>query len=151
MSLFTKSKKETPVMIIIGCNKPGVALSESLSNQGYTTIVVDKSSDAFSCLTPGYEGNTLLGDATDKLVIKEASFQNAKAIFVMTPSDTTNIFIAQILRQKLGCKKKIISRLNDQRRAAAYTVLGIETISVETMFACEVARNLVSLAGGEEI
>lgn len=151
MSLFTKKQKSTPVMVIIGGGRLGGALSDSLSNEGYRAIVVDKYSDALSCSTPGYAGNTLWSDATDESVMKAANFQNAAAIFVMTSSDTTNLFIAQILRQKLGREKKIISRLNDPMHAEAYSVLVMETVSVETVFACEVIKNLSSLTGGCEI
>ncbi|MGI6161511.1 MAG: NAD-binding protein [Christensenellales bacterium] len=145
MKLFSKIKKPLSGVVIIGCNRTGIALAQALMAQGFITTLVDKSPDAFKLVPSEYMGNVVLGDATDGNIIADAYFQAAKAIYVVTASDNTNIFITQILRLRLGIDTKIISRLNDPERAEAYAAFSMETVSVENIFANEISRGLCSL------
>lgn len=151
MKLFTKNKEAAPVIVVIvGCNKAGIALSEVLSAKGFKVTVVDKSPHALENFSSVYGENILLGDATDSSIMDQADFQAAKAIFVVTSSDNTNIFITQIIRQKLKSGPKVMSRLNDLARKAAYAAFDIETISVEDMFANEIGHNMTAWIAGEQ-
>jgi Trk K+ transport system NAD-binding subunit len=151
MKLFSKNKKTTSGVVVIGCNKTGIALAECLLTQGFALTLVDKCAGAFEHISSAYMGDLALGDATDDQMIAKAYFQAARAIFVVTDSDNMNIFTAQILRQKLGNEKKIISHLNDSLRAPTYRALGMETVCAENLFANEIGRSLFSLMDGEQI
>lgn len=149
MNPFAK-KNPTPSVVVIGCNRVGIALSTELSAQGYTSTIIDNSSCTFESIPLTYLGNTLLGDATDDQVIEEINYKDAHSIFVVTSSDILNIFIVQILRQKQGNQLKIISRLNDLSKANIYKMFDIKTISVESNFASEIIRGMKSAAEGDQ-
>jgi trk system potassium uptake protein TrkA len=151
MKFFSKNKQTTSGVVVIGCNKIGIALAECLLKQGLKVVLVDKSAGAFERIPSTYTGDVALGDATDDQMVAETYFQTARAIFVATASDNMNIFITQILRQKLGREQKIIPHLNDSLRAPTYAAFGMHTVCVENLFANEIGRSLFSWMEGEQI
>jgi len=150
MKVLSKIRDKTS-LVIVGCNFIGRALSVALEKKGFNVTLVDKSLEAFEKLSPEYKGNALLGDATTENTLAKFSFQDLEAIFILTSSDNTNIFIAQMIRQKLKGNQRIIACLNDANRSDTYNIFDLETVSVETMFAEAVSSHVDSLINGEHI
>ncbi|MPM64059.1 Glutathione-regulated potassium-efflux system protein KefC [bioreactor metagenome] len=147
MKLF--EKKKTDYTVIIGCGRFGSSLANALCNGGGVVLVIDRNNDAFSkIVAPSlYLGfTTLIGDATDIDVLREAQVEKATAVIVATNNDNTNIMIAQIVKE-LFKKERVIAKLNDTERECVYRKLGIDTISPAALF---VKESCSWLSGAQE-
>lgn len=131
MKFTSKGKRETPSIVIIGCNSNGIELARHFLAHRIQTTLVDPSAQAFYQLSSDFPAKLVIGDATDDQVIKAARFNDANTIFIATAHDNHNILISQILRQKLDPTCHIIATLNDPKRVKAYAALKIEHYSPE--------------------
>lgn len=138
MKLFwkQKEKKETHT-IIIGCGRLGASLAGSLSEQGENVVVIDKEEASFRKLSSGYGGLTLVGDATDVSVLKEAGIEKADVVVSVTDYDNTNIMVGQIAKE-LYQIPKVVCRLYDPERECVYHEFEIETICPSVLSAIEI-------------
>lgn len=132
-------KEEQNYIVIVGCGRLGASLAGALSDEGGNVVIIDNDKDSFRKLSPSYGGLTLIGDATDIDVIKEAGIEKATAIIVVTNNDNTNIMIAQIAKE-LFKKDCVIARLYDPEREYVYGEFGIDTICPAVLSANEIRK-----------
>jgi len=114
--------------LIIGCGRLGASLANELSELNRDVIVVDRDKNAFRKLSPSYGGLTLIGDATDLNILKQAEIEMASTLIVVTNSDNTNIMVSQISKE-LYHVDQVITRVYDPERTFVYENQGIETVS----------------------
>ena len=114
-------------VIILGCGRIGSTLARSLSRDGNSVSIIDKSSNAFRRLGPDFGGNMIVGNGIDDAVLKRAGIEKADAFVAVTNGDNTNIMSVQIAKVKFNVPK-VVTRIYDPIRACAYRELGIETI-----------------------
>lgn len=115
-------------IVIIGCGRLGSLLANELSRHGHDVIIVDRSPDAFERLSVEFSGYTIVGDASEQAVLKEADIQRAEFLFAVTSEDNINLMVAQIAKRIFNVAH-VIARIDDPSREAVYREFGIDTIS----------------------
>lgn len=127
--------------VIVGCGRVGAALADSFDRAGHEVIIVDPSTRAFDRLPSTFGGNALRGDGTDEDTLRRAGAEDADIFIAMTEGDNRNVMAAQLAHEALGAKR-VIAKINDPVRAAAYADLGIATICRTILMADEVSKFL---------
>lgn len=115
-------------VVIAGCGRVGSELTVSLTRQGHTVSVIDKSAHAFERLPPGFEGQTFVGIAFDRETLEAAGVRDAGAFIAVTNGDNSNIVSSRIAREHYEVPK-VVARIYDPRRAEIYRRLGISTVA----------------------
>ena len=119
-------------VVIVGCGRVGAALAEAFDNGGNEVIVIDPSTRAFDRLSGEFKGQAVRGDGTDEDVLRKAGVEGADAFLALTEGDNRNVMAAQLAMEKLSVGK-VLAKINDPVRAAAYAELGIATVCRTTM------------------
>jgi len=115
-------------VIIMGCGRVGILLTQELSKQGHELTVIDKNPAAFSRLPPGFEARTMVGLGFDREVLEEAGIKEADAFLAVSSGDNSNIVSARVARETYHVPK-VVARIYDPMRADIYERLNIPTVS----------------------
>jgi trk system potassium uptake protein TrkA len=115
-------------VIIMGCGRVGILLTQELSKQGHELTVIDKNPAAFSRLPPGFEARTIVGLGFDREVLEDAGIKEADAFLAVSSGDNSNIVSARVARETYHVPK-VIARIYDPMRADIYERLNIPTVS----------------------
>jgi trk system potassium uptake protein TrkA len=141
--LFQKTLRET--IIIVGCGRLGSSLADMLSQQNKNVTIIDMKGDAFRKIPLSYGGLSIEGDGSDLDILRVAGATETDLLLATTDDDDTNIMIAQIAKQILKIPRVIV-RINDTSKMAAYADAGIESICPAALSMKEFRR----IAGEEE-
>ena len=114
--------------IIGGCGRVGAQLAERLSSEGHDVVVVDADQSSFERLGAGFNGDTLLGDFTDRQVLQEAGIERAEALVAVTSYDNVNLMAVQIA-QILFSVPRTVARLFNPAREESYRKMGVHYVS----------------------
>lgn len=115
-------------VIIMGCGRVGILLTQELSKAGHDVAVIDKNPGAFDRLPPGFEARTIVGLGFDREVLEEAGIKEADAFLAVSSGDNSNIVSARVAREHYHVSK-VIARIYDPMRADIYERLNIPTVS----------------------
>lgn len=115
-------------IVIVGCGRVGAATAQLWDAAGHEVIVLDIATRAFERLPSTFGGNAVRGDGTDEDVLRRAGAEGADVLVALTEGDNRNVMSAQLGVEALGIKR-VIAKINDPVRAAAYAELGIATLS----------------------
>ena len=113
--------------VIVGCGRVGSVLADAFDRAGQDVIIIDTSTSAFDRLPSMFGGTAVRGDGTDEDTLRRAGAESADLFMAMTEGDNRNVMAAQLAAEALGVGK-VIAKLNDPVRAAAYADLGIATL-----------------------
>lgn len=119
-------------IVIVGAGRVGAVLAEAYDAEGHEVVVLDLSTRAFDRLPAEFRGTALRGDGTDEDTLRRAGAGSADVFLALTEGDNRNIMAAQLATEKFGIGK-IVAKINDPVRAAAYAELGIATMCRTTM------------------
>lgn len=136
-----KTKKHREYTVIVGCGRLGANLANTLSGTGASVLVIDSDEAAFRKLSPYFGGISLVGDATEIVVLSEAEIKDATAVVTVTNNDNTNILVAQLAKEVFGVEH-VIARLYDPERECVYHEFGIDTICPAVLSAQEIDKLL---------
>jgi trk system potassium uptake protein TrkA len=114
-------------VVIVGCGRVGAVLAEALDAAGHEVIVLDLKTSSFDRLHSSFSGSAVRGDGTDEDVLRRAGAEDADLFLAMTEGDNRNVMAAQLAHETLGAGR-VIAKINDPVRAAAYASLGIATL-----------------------
>ena len=114
-------------IVIVGCGRVGASAAEAWDKAGNEVIVLDISTAAFERLPSGFGGVAIRGDGTDEDVLRRAGAEGADVFLAVTEGDNRNVMSAQLAVEALAVPK-VIAKINDPLRAAAYAELGIATL-----------------------
>jgi trk/ktr system potassium uptake protein len=128
-------------VIVVGCGRVGSGLAVSLSSQGHSVAVVDKSARAFRRLRD-WDGPRIVGSGFDRDDLEKAGAQHADALAAVTSGDNTNILTVRIARETYKVPN-VVARIYDPRRAEIYQRLGIPTVATVTWTIDQVRRRLL--------
>ena len=117
------------------------SLANMLSDNGTNVLVVDNDERSFRKLSSSYGGLTVVGDATNLSVLKEALIEKAQVVVSVTDNDNTNIMVAQIAKEMYNIPH-VICRLYDPERECVYQEFGINTICPAVLSANEISKLL---------
>jgi trk system potassium uptake protein TrkA len=115
-------------VIIMGCGRVGILLTQELVKAGHQVAVIDKNAGAFARLPPGFEARTIVGLGFDREVLEEAGIKEADAFLAVSSGDNSNIVSARVAREHYHVPK-VIARIYDPMRADIYERLNIPTVS----------------------
>ena len=135
--------------LIIGCGRLGSTLASTLSNESQNVILIDRQAEAFRKLSPSYAGLTLVGDAANVEVLKQAQIEKADHLVIVTNHDNTNILIAQLAREIFQVPH-VICRLYDPQRECVYRECGIQTICPTTLSSQAIEQRLQAKAAADQ-
>ncbi|MEX2533481.1 MAG: NAD-binding protein [Nitriliruptoraceae bacterium] len=122
-------------IIIGGCGQLGAAIAGQLSRDSETDIIViDTSEQSFDALGSTFNGETLVGDLTDRDVLERAGIDGADALIAVTRSDNANLMAVEIATH-LYAVPRTIARLFNPTREDVYRKLGVRYISSTAMLA----------------
>ena len=114
-------------IVIVGCGRVGASAAELWDKAGHDVIVLDVSNRAFERLPTSFGGNALRGDGTDEDVLRRAGIEGADIFLALTEGDNRNVMAAQLAAEAFEVPR-VIAKINDPVRAAAYAELGIATL-----------------------
>ncbi len=114
-------------VIIVGCGRVGAVLAETFDSLGDDVVILDVVPRAFDRLHGGFGGSAVRGDGTDEDTLRRAGAEDADLFLALTEGDNRNVMASQIALEALGAKR-VIAKINDPVRAAAYASLGIATL-----------------------
>jgi trk system potassium uptake protein TrkA len=118
--------------VIVGCGRVGAALAEEFDNLGHDVVILDTSTRAFDRLSGEFKGQAIRGDGTDEDVLRKAGADGADVLLALTEGDNRNVMAAQMAMEKLSIER-VVAKINDPVRSAAYAELGIATVCRTTM------------------
>jgi trk system potassium uptake protein len=115
-------------VVIAGCGRFGSTLAIRLAGEGHDVTIVDITTDQLERFLPtDFAGRTVLGDAIDEDVLREAGIETADAFVASMLGDNHNLMAVQIAKVRFGVKR-VVARCQDIVRAELYQGLGIPTI-----------------------
>lgn len=115
-------------VVVMGCGRVGSAVATALARLGHEVAVIDRDKSAFLRLGPDFPGRTVLGMGFDRDVLIEAGIERADAFAAVSSGDNSNIISARVARERFGVER-VVARIYDAKRAAAYERLGIPTVA----------------------
>ncbi len=116
-------------VLIIGCGKFGVRVSEYLSKKNHQVVVVDKDPEAFHALSEEFTGETICGVGYDRDVLRQAGIASADVLIGCTSSDSLNAVVANVAKNVFHVPT-VIARMYDPIRARMFESMGIYTVSI---------------------
>ena len=114
-------------IVIVGCGRVGASTAELWDAAGHEVIVLDIATRAFERLPSTFGGSAIRGDGTDEDVLRRAGAEGADVLVALTEGDNRNVMSAQLAVEQLHIPR-VIAKINDPVRAAAYSELGIATL-----------------------
>jgi trk system potassium uptake protein len=136
-------------IVIVGCGRVGAALTVELSKAGHSVAVIDKRSDAFDRLPPGFHARTLVGTGFDRELLEQAGIREAGAFVAVTNGDNSNIVCARIAKEYYEVPR-VAARIYDPRRAQIYERLGIPTVATVAWTTDQVLAKVLPAADSME-
>jgi trk system potassium uptake protein TrkA len=134
-------------IVIVGCGRVGSVLAEAFDATGHAVTVIDLSSRAFDRLSGEFRGQAVRGDGTDEDTLRRAGADGADVFLALTEGDNRNVMAAQVAIENLDIGK-VVAKINDPVRAAAYAELGITTVCRTTMLSDAIQQFLGGEASG---
>jgi len=114
-------------IVIVGCGRVSATAAESWDKAGHEVIVLDISTRAFERLPSAFGGSAVRGDGTDEDVLRRAGIEGADVFLALTEGDNRNVMAAQLAVEAFEVPR-VIAKINDPVRSAAYAELGIGTL-----------------------
>lgn len=115
-------------IVVVGCGRVGAGLARDLQVRGRAVAVVDTDPAAFARLGDHFRGTKVVGSGVDRTALDAAGVSRADALAAVTGDDDVNAVVARAARTELRVPR-VVARLYDPAKAAAYDRLGIRTIS----------------------
>jgi trk system potassium uptake protein TrkA len=119
-------------IVIVGAGRVGSVLAEAYDAAGHEVVILDLSTRAFDRLPAEFRGKAIRGDGTDEDTLRRVGATGADIFLALTEGDNRNVMAAQVAAEKLGVPR-VVAKINDPVRAAAYADLGIATMCRTTM------------------
>ena len=114
-------------LVILGCGRVGSTIAATMAREGHDVTIIDQNPDSFRRLSNDFTGNTVVGNGLDEDTLRRAAVDHADAFVAVTNGDNRNIMSVQLAKIRLKVPK-VLARIYDPIRAAAYADLGIETV-----------------------
>ncbi len=124
-------------VLVIGCGRVGRAAIQHLNERRIPYRAIDQRAER--AVDPEA---TIIGDATDRVVLERAGLMRAPSVLITTHDDDTNIFLT-ILCRRLRPDVQIISRVTRERNVSTMDRAGADCVlSYSSMGANAIANHL---------
>ncbi len=114
-------------VVILGCGRMGSTIAANMSRNGHDITIMDQDPGSFRRLPRDFAGKKFVGNGIDADALRKANLESADAFIALTNGDNRNIMSVQIAKVQFNVPK-VLARIYDPIRAAAYAEMGIETI-----------------------
>ncbi|QEG39660.1 potassium channel family protein [Roseimaritima ulvae] len=136
-------------VIICGFGRMGNALAEDLQHAGRAVVVIDDDPEACEATqSAGYA--SVLGDATDEDVLREARIDRASALVTVLPSDAENVFITLTARN-LNDQLQIVARAEQLSTESKLRQAGANRVVLPTMLGARQISRMVTRPATAEL
>lgn len=116
-------------VIVGGCGRLGAEIAGRLSDDpDNDVVVVDIELRAFDRLGAVFNGQTLVGDVTDRDTLEQAGVERADGLMAVTRFDNANLMAVEIAKH-LYDVPRTVARLFNPEREDSYRKLGIRYVS----------------------
>jgi trk system potassium uptake protein len=116
-------------IIIGGCGRLGAEIADELAQDSeHDVVVVDIDELAFDRLGSAFNGETIVGDVTDRDVLEQAGVARAGGFFAVTRFDNANLMAVEIANHLYGVPCTV-ARLFNPERENVYRKLGVRYVS----------------------
>jgi trk system potassium uptake protein len=132
-------------VVIMGSGRTGSRLARKLAREGHSVAVIDWNEDAFERLGEEFDGDTILGNAIDGEILRQAGIEQADVFVAATSGDNRNIMASEVARDCFRVPR-VISRVKDPNRAHLFSGMGIRVDCRTT----EGANALLEMIGATE-
>jgi trk system potassium uptake protein TrkA len=95
-----------------------------LDEAGHDVAIIDWSESAFDRLSEEFRGRTILGNAIDADVLREAGVDQADVFVAATSGDNRNIMASEVVREEFRVPR-VVCRVKDPNRARIFSQMGI--------------------------
>ncbi len=136
--------KPTVPVVVLGGGRVGLAVADTLAENGLDYRIVDKRSVA---RVGGNGDNIIQGDAADIAVLERAGILQAKTVIITTHNDAMNIYLAFYCRQ-LRPDIQVITRATNERSVSKLHMAGADLV---LSYASMGANAIVNLLNRDEI
>lgn len=119
MSRNTTTKKGLRI-IIVGCGKVGITLTEQLAKEGHDITLIDKNAQKLQATAGMYDVMGVVGNGASYSVQEEAGIASANLIIAVTDSDELNLLCCTIAKRVGNCAAIARVRTPDYSREAGY-------------------------------
>jgi trk system potassium uptake protein TrkA len=117
-------------VIIAGGGRAGISVAAHLSAAGHELTLIDRDAKIATVGFETYGLVSLVGDATDARVLREAEMGGADVVVAMLPRDADNLAVAALA--KAAGVRRIMVRVKDDEYRAIYVAAGVHRILSET-------------------
>lgn len=128
-------------IIVGGCGRVGADLAERLSDEGHDVVVIDVSQQSFDRIGTTFNGESVIGNITDKAILGRAGINRADALAAVTPSDNANLMAVQIAT-RLFDVPHTVARLFNPQREGSYRKMGVRYVSETSMVVAALRNDL---------
>lgn len=140
-------------IIIVGCGKVGITLTDQLCKENHDVTVIDKDHSVIHSMATMYDVMAVTGNGASYNILKDAGIEEADILISVTASDELNLLCCVIAKKAGNCKT--IARVRDpvynEELEFIRKELGISMIiNPEYATAVEIAR-LLRFPGALEI
>ena len=119
MSKRNTSKKGLRI-IIVGCGKVGITLTEQLAKEGHDITLIDKNAQKLQATAGMYDVMGVVGNGASYSVQEEAGIASANLIIAVTDSDELNLLCCTIAKRVGNCAAIARVRTPDYSQEAGY-------------------------------
>lgn len=130
-------------IVIAGVGRVGSELARRTSLDGHDVVAIDKRIEALDHLGPEFNGETVIGEAFDVSVLRQAGIERAEVFLAVTSSDNANLMATEVVRRVFKTPRAI-ARLYDPARQSSYQALGIDYITGTQLIANVIYEQVVS-------
>ena len=115
-----KNKTNGLRIIIVGCGKVGITLTEQLSKEGHDITIIDKNPEKIQDLSNLHDVMGLVGNGASYSVQMEAGIEDSDLIIAVTDSDELNLLCCTIARRVGNCAAIARVRTPDYSKELGY-------------------------------
>lgn len=112
-------------IIVAGGGKVGRYLTETLVNDGYEVLLIEKLKSKVEQYTEQLGGVVVQGDACEAQVLADAGAGRADVVIAVTGDDEDNLVICQMAKRKFNVARAI-ARVNNPKNEKIFKHLGID-------------------------
>lgn len=128
-------------IVIGGCGRVGAEVAGRLSADQHDVVVIDAAEQSFDRLGGAFNGETLVGDITDKAALLRAGIERADGLVAVTDLDNANLMAVEIAKELFGVPRTV-ARLFNPEREESYRKIGIHYVSGTRLVAKAVLNEL---------
>jgi len=120
-------------IIVVGGGKVGTYLTQTLLDDGYEVLLIERSPDKVEGFTEQFGAVAIAGDGAEAATLAAAGAARADVVIAVTGEDEDNLVICQMAKQKFHVGRTI-ARVNNPKNERLFRLLGIDVTVSQTNY-----------------